>query len=119
MLGRSLTVLGRQAEAIAAYRQALARLGTAAAPEAAGWRVDLADLLGSAKSGSLAGEPAELVAQALAQDDRHPKALALAGAAAWQAGEHEQARRYWRRLLEVTPADEPLRRIAEQGLAQP
>jgi cytochrome c-type biogenesis protein CcmH len=59
------------------------------------------------------------VAQALAQDDRHPKALALAGAAAWQAGEHEQARRYWRRLLEVTPADEPLRRIAEQGLAQP
>lgn len=119
MLGRSLTVLGRQAEAIAAYRQALARLGKAAAPEAAGWRVDLADLLGSAKSGSLAGEPAELVAQALAQDDRHPKALALAGAAAWQAGEHEQARRYWRRLLEVTPADEPLRRIAEQGLAQP
>ena len=79
MLGRSLTVLGRQAEAIAAQdRQALARLGKAAAPEAAGWRVDLADLLGSAKSGSLAGEPAELVAQALAQDDRHPKALALA-----------------------------------------
>lgn len=119
MLGRSLTVLGRHEEAIAAYRKALARLGTAVAPEAAGWRVDLADLLGSTKSGSLAGEPAELVAQALAQDDRHPKALALAGAAAWQAGDREQARRYWRRLLEVTPADEPLRRIAEQGLAQP
>lgn len=117
MLGRSYSVLGRTSEAIAAYRQALQR--GANAPESAGWRAELADLLATTQNGQLSGEPAQLLADALKADPRHPKALALAAAAAWQGGDPAGARALWQRLLQVTPPGDPLRASAEKALQQP
>ncbi len=46
---------------------------------------EYADALGMAQGGTLAGRPRELVLQALSLDPAHPKALELAGSAAYEA----------------------------------
>jgi cytochrome c-type biogenesis protein CcmH len=56
-----------------------------------------------AQGGSLAGRPRELVMRALAQTPTHPKALEMAGSAAYEAGEYVSAARYWRELLAQLP----------------
>jgi cytochrome c-type biogenesis protein CcmH len=111
MLGRSQAVLGRDAEAAEAYRRALALQPDADTLTA------LADLLATGRGGALQGEPAQLIAQALALAPEHPRALALAAAAAWQAGRRDEAARLWTRLRALLPADDPLRAAAERGLA--
>ncbi len=113
MLGRSLTVLGKQAEAVDAYRRALAL------EPGADLMAALADLLASGQGGRFAGEPAQLIAQALGRSPDHPQALALAAAQAWQEGRANEARGYWRRLKAVVPADDPLSAAADRGLALP
>lgn len=113
MLGRSQTVLGRTAAAVEAYRRALAlqpEPDTLAA---------LADLLATEQGGSLAGEPAQLVAQALRLAPDHLQALSLAAAWAWADGRPAEARQHWQRVKALAPEGDPLRASAEQGLAQP
>jgi cytochrome c-type biogenesis protein CcmH len=84
-------------DAAAAYARALA-----ASPKVAGdpgvW-CEYADALGMAQGGSLAGRPRELVMRALAQNPAHPKALEMAGSAAFEAGEYAAAVQFWRQLL--------------------
>ena len=53
---------------------------------------------------SLAGRPYELVKRALAIDPHHPKSLALAGTAAFDAGDYPGAARYWSALAAEMPA---------------
>ena len=60
---------------------------------------EYADALGMAQGGSLAGRPAELVAQAMSIDPAHPVALEMAGSVAYGEGRYADAVRYWKQLL--------------------
>ena len=63
----------------------------------------LADALGMAQGGSLAGRPAELVRKALSISATHPRALEMAGSAAYEAGDYAGALAYWEGLLAQLP----------------
>jgi cytochrome c-type biogenesis protein CcmH len=101
----------RFADAVTAYEKAIAA-DSKAARDPGVW-CELADALGMAQGGRLAGRPRELVMHALTLDPAHPKALEMAGSAAYEAGDIAAAVRYWRELLAQLP--EPTR--AHQELA--
>ena len=68
---------------------------------------EYADVLGMVQGGDLKGKPAELIAQALAINPRHPVALEMAGSAAYAEGRYADAVRYWKELLSgLTPGSE-------------
>lgn len=108
--GRSWVLLARLdfdadrfAEAAAAYERALAASPKVALDPAI-W-CEYADALGMAQGGSLAGKPRELVMRVLAKNPTHPRALEMAGSAAYEAGDYVSAAHYWRELLAQLPAD--------------
>lgn len=105
--------LGQYAEAAAAYARAL-QGRSKAVNDAAVW-AEYAEAQGMTQGGSLAGEPMRLVQKALAIDARQMLALDLAGSAAWEVRDFDQAAMYWKRLLEQIPANEA--RHAELSLA--
>lgn len=94
---RSRMEADRFGEAAEAYEK-----GLAASRKVAGdpqvW-CELADALGMAQGGSLRGRPAELVAKALEINPNHPRALEMAGSAAYEAREYGRALAYWEPLL--------------------
>ena len=98
LLARSLSTMGRFDEAVAAYEH-LAQI----APDDPQVLADYADALGMHQGRSLAGRPYEIVKRALELDPRHPKALALAGTAAFDAGDYPGAARYWSTLAGEMP----------------
>ena len=100
LLARSMAAMGRFPEAVEAYEH-VAKL----VPGNASILADWADALGMAQGRTLRGRPRELAEQALAIEPRHPKALALAGTAALDAGEFPAAMGYWQRLAETLPPD--------------
>ena len=53
---------------------------------------------------SLEGKPMELINRALKVDPENPKALQLAGSAAFQAKDYNKAIDYWQRVLKKVPA---------------
>jgi cytochrome c-type biogenesis protein CcmH len=103
MLGRSYAVLGRFAEAAEAYRRLVLLV-----PEEAQVLADYADVLAMVNGRSLDGEPAKLIAKALALEPTNVKALALAGSAAFAAGDYSGAIGYWEKLVKVAPAGSEL-----------
>jgi cytochrome c-type biogenesis protein CcmH len=66
---------------------------------------EYADALGMAAGGRLAGRPRELIDRALALDPTHPRALEMAGSAAYEANDFRAAARYWQQLLTLLPSD--------------
>ena len=60
---------------------------------------DWADALAMTQGGSLAGRPTELVERALSLRADHPKALEMAGSAAFERRDFASAVTHWRRLL--------------------
>jgi cytochrome c-type biogenesis protein CcmH len=107
--GRSWVLLARIefdadrfGDAAAAYERALGASAKVAADPAV-W-CEYADALGMANGGSLAGKPRELVMRALARDPQHPKALEMAGSAAFEAHEYAAALGYWNALRAQLPA---------------
>jgi len=97
LLARAQAEAGDFAQAAQSYARALdASANVARDP---GVLCEFADALGMAQGGSLAGRPAELVAQALAIDGAHPLALEMAGSAAYEAGDYARAVQEWQRLL--------------------
>jgi cytochrome c-type biogenesis protein CcmH len=60
---------------------------------------ELADALGMAQGGRLAGRPRELIDKALALKGSHPRALEMAGSAAVEARDYARALSYWEPLL--------------------
>jgi cytochrome c-type biogenesis protein CcmH len=113
MLGRSYTALGRYRDAVTALRRAQALV-----PPSATLLADLADVVGMANNRRLAGEPAQLVQQALDLDPRHVKALALAGSVSFEAKDYAGARRHWGQLLAVLPPDAPMARSVQGSIAE-
>lgn len=100
LLARSMGALGRFKEAVEAYAH-LEKLS----PNDPTVLADYADALGMAQGRSLAGRPYELAKRALAIDPSHRKALALAGTAALDAGDYDNALRYWQALGKQLPPD--------------
>lgn len=113
MLGRSYAALGRFPEASAAFAQAVKLL-----PRDASVLADYADMLAMAQGRKLAGEPRRIVARALAADPNHLKALALAGSAAFEAGEYAEAVRYWERLERTLPPGSELAPSVAASIAE-
>ena len=101
MLARSQVVLGRHAQAVESFKQAM-RLR----PDDASLLADYADALAVANGRRLDGAPATLVARALELDPANPKALALAGTAAFDRHDYAGAVRHWEKLVEVEPGDD-------------
>ncbi len=104
MLARSYRVLGRHADAVAAFARAEPKI--AADPQRL---VEWAESSAIAGGGSLAGKPAELVARALAVDPDFGHALALAGAVAFERKDWNGAIAHWERLAKQFPLE------SEQG----
>lgn len=71
---------------------------------------EYADALGMAQGGSLAGKPTELIGRALSLDATNPRALEMAGSAAYERRDFRAAARYWKELLVTLPAESPSHR---------
>jgi cytochrome c-type biogenesis protein CcmH len=113
MLGRSYAAMERHAEAVPALRKAI-ELN----PKDAQAYADLADAVGMVNGRSLEGEPAELVAKALALDPQHLKALALAGTMAFQKGDYARAVKHWETAVAQAEPGSELVRNLQDGIAQ-
>ncbi len=98
MLARSYARLSRPAEALTAYSKAVAQKGDD--PQLL---ADYADLMAFQNNRTLAGEPTLLIERALKLDPNQPKALALAGSAAFDRKDFTAAVRHWELLAKVSP----------------
>jgi cytochrome c-type biogenesis protein CcmH len=103
MLARLRMQLDQFAPAAFAYERAL-QASAKVARDPLVW-CEYADALGMAQGGRLAGKPRELIDRALALDAAHPRALEMAGSAAYEAGDFRGAARYWQQLLGLLTAD--------------
>ena len=93
VLGRSYLDLEKFSEALAALAEAMRQ-----APNNARMVAAYAEALAMSRGNELEGEPGRLIARALQLDPLEPKALELAGLAAYQAHDYAQAARYLRQL---------------------
>lgn len=98
MLARSYLNFKRYREASDAYARAVAVAGNDA-----GLWADYAESLALANNSQLQGQPLELINRALQLDPNNQKALWLAGNAAYQTQDFQQAVSYWERLLKLLP----------------
>jgi cytochrome c-type biogenesis protein CcmH len=113
MLGRTYTIMGRYDEATETYAKLVELV-----PDSPQILSDYADVLAMSNQGVLAGEPAELIHQALSIDPEYPKALALAGTVEFEQKRFEQAADYWERLLAVIPVDSKLAESVSESIAE-
>jgi cytochrome c-type biogenesis protein CcmH len=109
MLGRSYLTLEKYKEAAAAFARA-----SAVKPEDADLLADYAFALGMANDQRLSGEPKELIDKALKLDPENPKALELAGTAAYEAKNYPEAIGYWERLLKKSSDAELTNALTER-----
>jgi len=113
MLGRSYVNLEKYSEASNAYAKA-----TALKPDDADLLGDYAFAMGMANGQRLQGQPVELINKALKLDPGNPKALELAGSAAFEVKNYSQAIDYWQKLMEKTPPDSELAQALSQRIKE-
>lgn len=113
MLGRSYLTLQKYSDATNAY----AKAASLKQDDADVW-ADYAFAMGMANGKSLLGEPGELIKKALALDPENPKALELAGSAAFESKNYREAINYWQRLQQKTPGDSELRQVLSERIEQ-
>lgn len=113
MLARSYGAMNRFADSAQAYAHLAAKL-----PQDAGVLADYADALGTAQDGKLEGEPERLIERALAIDPQQPKALALAGSAAFAKGDFARAEQRWTAVLALIPGDSEFATSTRAGIAE-
>jgi cytochrome c-type biogenesis protein CcmH len=110
MLARSYSQMEKYPEAADAYAKA-----TELNPKDADLLAEYAFATGMAGGKSLAGKPTEIINRALKIDPENPKALQLAGSAAFQAKDYKKAIDYWQRVLKkVPPGSEVAQTINER-----
>jgi cytochrome c-type biogenesis protein CcmH len=97
LLARRHFAADRYEDAARAYERALAA-SRKVAQDPQAW-CELADALAMAQGGRLAGRPRELIDKALALQGSHPRALEMAGSAAYEARDYARALLYWQPLL--------------------
>lgn len=98
MLARSYSSMEKYSEAANAYAKA-----TELNPKDADLLAEYAFVTGMAEGKSLEGKPTEIINRALKADPENPKALQLAGSAAFQAKDYKKAIDYWQRVLKKVP----------------
>jgi cytochrome c-type biogenesis protein CcmH len=98
MLARSYSSMEKYAEAANAYAKA-----TELTPKDADLLAEYAFTTAMANGKSLNGKPMELIDRALKIDPENPKALQLAGSAAFERKDYNKAIDYWQRVLKKTP----------------
>lgn len=103
MLARSYTVLGRFGDAIPAYARA-AELQ----PNNAALLSDYADAVAATQQTANNPRSIALIERALKADPKYPKALALAGSAAYDRGEYAVAIAHWQKIADQLPPDSEL-----------
>lgn len=103
MLARSYSSLEKYSEAVAAYAKA-----TALKSDDAELWADYAFALAMQNGRRLQGQPVELIKKALKIDPENPKALELAGSAAFEAGDYKEAITHWQKLSLKTPPQSEL-----------
>ena len=116
LLARMDLEADRYEPAADAYRRALEASPKVAAD--AGIWCEYADAFGMAQGGSLAGRPRELVQRALALAPAHPKALEMAGSAAFEQREYTAAAGHWRALLAQLPENSRQQRELAAAIAR-
>ncbi len=109
MAARTLASMQRFQEADRAFARALTLM-----PQDAHLLADRADVLSLLQGQNPQGEPMRLIEHALRIDPNQPKALALAGSAAFQRGDMTLAITHWQRALQHLPAQSEF----AQGLAR-
>ena len=112
LLAHSYDMLGKFAESTKAYEQ-LAKL----APKDAQVLADYADALAVAHGRSLDGEPEALVRRALELDPANVKALSLAGTAAFEHKQYDQAVAHWERA-KAASKDPRFTQQIDSGIAE-
>lgn len=112
MLGRSYAALGRFEPAAKAYQRA-----ASLQPANPDVLADYADVLAMTQGGDLAGEPEAVALRAVKVDPKHPKALALAGTAAYRRGEFKTAIDIWEKALPGLPPGAEMRHSLERSIA--
>jgi len=65
----------------------------------------------------LAGKPTEIINKALKLDPENPKALELAGSAAFEAKDFPAAIKYWEKLLSRTADDPEISKALSERIA--
>ena len=113
MLGKAYLALERIPEAVDALKEAERRQ-----PNEPEVLIEYAEALALAHGRSFEGEPARLLQRALKIDPNQPKALTMAGAAAFAAKDYKRAVDYWERLQKQLPADSELSGPLATGIAQ-
>ena len=113
LLARAHYAVGDFAQSAAAY----ARLSVLL-PNDADLMADHADALAMSRGRNFAGEPMQLVRRALLIDPMQWKALAMAGAEAFEQKNYADAIDYWQRLQKVTPPDLPIAKQLQDGIDQ-
>jgi cytochrome c-type biogenesis protein CcmH len=111
LLARSYTSMGRFSDAASTYGK-LAALE----PQDPDVLVAWADALAMAQGRSLDGEPEKLILRALSLSPDHPKALALAGSAAYARKDFPNAVKYWKHMMAVVPPDSQLAQMIGPGI---
>ena len=120
VLARSREVLEEFDAATAAYQRAieLGKQQQLPAVFLARLHADLADAMASAHGGALDTSVQAALKAALKLDPDQPKALALAGAAAFRDGDGATARRHWQRLLGLLEPDSDMALRVQSDLAR-
>ena len=113
MLARSYAVLGRNPQAVDAYKKAVDLRD-----DDAGLLADYADALAIKNQRSLSGEPAKLIARALKLEPDNLKALSLAGTEAFDRKDYAAAVKHWERMIQVGPADSTLVQQVKGSVAE-
>ncbi len=113
MLGRSYAVMQRWPEASRAFGRALQL-----APDDAQLLVDQADALAMLQGQTLEGEPLKLIERALRLDPANPKALGLAGTAAFERRDYGAAIAYWEKAQPAAPPGGEFAQGLERGIAE-
>ncbi|PKO65301.1 MAG: c-type cytochrome biogenesis protein CcmI [Betaproteobacteria bacterium HGW-Betaproteobacteria-16] len=111
MLARAHASRQRFADADQAYLRALEL-----APDNPDLLADRADLLSLLQGLSASGEPMQLINRALAIDPGHPKALAMAGSAAYGRQDFVLAESFWQRARERAEPGSPFMQRLDSSL---
>lgn len=113
MLARSYKAVGRLEES----KQAFEKSGdyVKADPDLL---VDHAELLGLLAGNNLAGQPKQMLDDALRLNPDHPNGLMLAGIAAYQIADYKNAVTYWEKLRGLMPPDSPDVQSIQDNIAE-
>jgi cytochrome c-type biogenesis protein CcmH/NrfG len=112
-----LADLRRAQRDFAGARLAYAKLVELKTVSAQSW-ADYADVLGSLAGGSLSGEAAHAIDNALALDAQNPKALWLKASEEYQQRRFASALGWWKKLRAELPPDSPDARIIDDNIAE-